>query len=881
LEAQARLEVLLPGLPVVDASDKLVNRVLLAVKQEMHGPAAAGQQGAVDRFGLLKNFLSSLAAPGPTIVRHRRMLAAGATLVLAVVVGLAVLRSGQSEFSSMGSGALEQSKVDEPSELNEDMVSEFKSLGYVDGKESRGSGEKAQEGAFADGSSVVSGGRQAVAKQKKEGEVGGPEVEGPKPPAEQPSVDALRLAQQNRFSGSIRLDEADNDTSTPGPASAPSLADDETADLIIEEQVVEMPYVGGEVQSEFTASFGAPDARRPSSPPSDSKLTREAKEAPLDDKRRAVKKDASSGKGKEAGDGADPKVQGRDLSERDRWNNETSSLESLSSETSPSEITNSSRRAARDFLAERNRVEGFSFQDAEGYWSNAYVPGDPVLRLLQSRVEGQSRPAGQGLHENVQPAMQPFDVPTNAALAVYLQADQRSLQGETRTLVQVGLQGTERLGGRRPPLNLALVLDLTGFDPGSPAATETAATLRALVLALEEHRDTSDRFHLVVAGRPGGVIVEAEEFRHGRLLVALHQLFGAGGSMAKTLNLPAAVAAGVEQVMQGDDPNAPLGSNLVLLATPRSLGNAAAQLAVTAHQSAVHGVLVSTVGVGNGIDRGELDRIALAGQGNRRLMNKGSKAANLVERELASASRAVARAVRVRIRLAPGVRLVDVVGSRRLDALQAEKVREAEQGVDQQLARRMSIEADRGEDEEGIQIVIPSFYAGDSHVILLDVVASGPGAVADVTVRYKDLVYLRNGVARDQLSLPRGEESPGPLGLNVLENLLAYRLFETLEEAGNLVTKGQIEQAKQHLSDFVALLQGLREEVAGLSQDRDLASDLTLLRQYLNSLERQSDRSSGDADVLAQQISLGDSLRLAARLKILPQPLTWPTGEDE
>jgi hypothetical protein len=39
-----------------------------------------------------------------------------------------------------------------------------------------------------------------------------------------------------------------------------------------------------------------------------------------------------------------------------------------------------------------------------------------------------------------------------------------------------------------------------------------------------------------------------------------------------------------------------------------------------------------------------------------------------------------------------------------------------------------------------MQIVIPSFFTGDSHVILLDVVVAGPGPVADVTLRYKDLV---------------------------------------------------------------------------------------------------------------------------------------------
>ena len=103
------------------------------------------------------------------------------------------------------------------------------------------------------------------------------------------------------------------------------------------------------------------------------------------------------------------------------------------------------------------------------------------------------------------------------------------------------------------------------------------------------------------------------------------------------------------------------------------------------------------------------------------------------------------------IRLAPGVQLVDVIGSQRLDEGRAQEVRDAEQSIDQRLSRNLGIETDRGLDEEGIQMVIPSFYADDAHVVLLDVVAPGPGPVADVTVRYKDLVHMKNGVARAHL----------------------------------------------------------------------------------------------------------------------------------
>src|SRR5207244_9646678 len=73
----------------------------------------------------------------------------------------------------------------------------------------------------------------------------------------------------------------------------------------------------------------------------------------------------------------------------------------------------------------------------------------------------------------------------------------------------------------------------------------------------------------------------------------------------------------------------------------------------------------------------------------------------------------------------------------------------------------------RSSDLEGIQIVIPAFQAGDEHAILLDVVAESAGPVAEVTVRYKDLVSLGNGTARASLALEARRDAPGPLAHHV------------------------------------------------------------------------------------------------------------------
>ena len=218
--------------------------------------------------------------------------------------------------------------------------------------------------------------------------------------------------------------------------------------------------------------------------------------------------------------------------------------------------------------------------------------------------------------------------------------------------------------------------------------------------------------------------------------------------------------------------------------------------------------------------------------------------------------------MRLRVRLAPGVKLVGLLGSRRLPEPLAQRVRDAEGAIDQRLARNLGILADRGEDEEGIQIVIPSFQAGDSHTILLDVVASGPGPLADVTLRYKDVVNLSNGVARANLTLGSGQSAAGAGELNVMKNLVAWEFARRARQAGRSLGQGDTQGAALQLASLRDLVLSLRQEVAAWQNDPDLAADAALLDSYLTVLARPA------ASVPAQRQFLADSLRFAAFRKL-------------
>jgi TonB family protein len=467
-------------------------------------------------------------------------------------------------------------------------------------------------------------------------------------------------------------------------------------------------------------------------------------------------------------------------------------------------------------FVERSRVEGLRFQHATGYWANTYLPGDPRLRRLEARLRNASLPP---LHRSARPALLEVDPSSNAALSVFVRADRRGLTEKTRLLVQVGLRASDGHARRRPPLNLGVVLYL----PDTIDA-DTARDATALLQSLESARELGDRFRLVVAGPGGGEVLSPETFRHGPLTVALQDVIG--NRSRPSLSVTDALALALQNVHAGDDPTMPLGTSVVVLMTGRGLGGERESLERLARESALGGVSTSVIGIGSSRDEGELESLALSGQGRRYGLDKPEEAPGIIDRELTAGSRTVARAVRLSIRLAEGVHLVDVLGSQSLSERETERVRAEERSIDLRLARNLGIEADRGKDEDGIQIVIPAFYAGDAHSILLDVVADGPGAIAEVSARFKDLVQLENTVTSASLALLRSDAPPSPLETSVLDDYLEYRVSEGLRAASDALGRGDAAGASEALLRTRALVS------AGTT------ADLALLDSYLQWLPR-------------------------------------------
>ena len=277
---------------------------------------------------------------------------------------------------------------------------------------------------------------------------------------------------------------------------------------------------------------------------------------------------------------------------------------------------------------------------------------------------------------------QPFDRPGDSAIAVYVASDHSATQGRRRALVQIGLQAAPRHAGHRVALRLAIVVDFRG-----PITHGLIESVRAILESFAAAREPGDRFSLIAAGHD--LTLSPDEFRYGAINVALRDLREDGPHRAAIHDLESAVRLAVRTVTVENAPPSIPGTGAVIVVTGQSPGSSIGAVERVAARSAAAGIPVSVVGVGDGYDLVAIDRIMLAGQGNRRVLNGTRDAAALVDRELSASSRVVARTLRLRIRLAPGVKLVDVVGSSRLGTSQTERVRETERRLDRELTRSL------------------------------------------------------------------------------------------------------------------------------------------------------------------------------------------------
>ena len=417
------------------------------------------------------------------------------------------------------------------------------------------------------------------------------------------------------------------------------------------------------------------------------------------------------------------------------------------------------------------------------YFENTYLGGSAAYLERLRRLDRALGPIGQP-HRMAQMAPQAFDPPAKAAMGVTASLSHRTFKEAGRVFLQVGLRGSDRFGWRRPPLEIALVLDGAALHGDATPAVD-------LIRSLLRRLGPEDSLGVVMAGADGAVIVS--EVRTMRELRT--ELVPKLDSLSVTAGGPGSVAQGMTRAgellerLNRNRTTLP-GTQIALVYTAAGQDAQAAPARTVAHGLSLSGVVTSVIERGN--SAGSWWQVANAGHGN---YHRAEDVDVAVATELDSLARVVSRLLRLNIKLAPGVKAIRVVGAKVLGQEEVKRVKAREVATDTKLSQTLGIDSDRGEDDDGIQTVIPYFYGGDSHVVLVELWTEKAGPVADITLKYKDMVSSTNATARTAVELRAAPRMATGMEDRVIDNLTGFEVGAALKDAAEAVAAGDQNRA--------------------------------------------------------------------------------------
>ncbi len=427
---------------------------------------------------------------------------------------------------------------------------------------------------------------------------------------------------------------------------------------------------------------------------------------------------------------------------------------------------------------------------------------------------------------------QAFAIPQTTALGLSADTVQsKIIQSGAHTYLQIGIQAMKGEPLRRPNLNITLAIDRSGSMRDEHKLEYAKSAAMQLVNSLTP----DDTFSLVAFDDHADVLVPArhvvDKAAVRRLISSLHP--GGGTNIYEGLKLAYGqagkniTAEGVNRVILLSD-----GQVTVGVRDPQKFHH------LTASQ-VDSDVETSAVGVGVEFNEDLMLGLARDGKGNYHFLKDGADTQQVFASELDELSHVVARDVKLRIQLAPGVGLVRVLGAPTLDAQQTASVKQDERKMDARVSEELGIAPDRqnAPEEPGIKMLIPAFYRGDSHVVMLEIKVPPQSAsepvckIADVSVKYKDLATLTNRTASVGVAVgyaPTQNEMIYSVNRSVKKNLLGFQTGEALTQAAQLMAQGRVGEAVQKVDERKTIL----DVAARQWQDSDLARDGGLLDRY-------------------------------------------------
>ncbi|HOX43452.1 MAG TPA: VWA domain-containing protein [Myxococcota bacterium] len=485
------------------------------------------------------------------------------------------------------------------------------------------------------------------------------------------------------------------------------------------------------------------------------------------------------------------------------------------------------------------------------YYDSGYQPGagdrERVEKLIAAGVLVDGKQLKLGTF--TRSYHQTLAVPGRTALGLEALLDQARLPPEGgEVFLQVAIQGQKRETGRRPPLHVALVIDRSGsMGEGDRGATKLQSAQRAALRFVDGLRE-DDVLTVVSYDHEVEVLSSASGASRSTLRRFIRDLYPRGNT-----NIHDALDRAYRELARQSRPE--LVNAVILLSDglPTAGPIEPAPIVALSRVAADNHITTTTVGVGLDYNDQLMMDLARRGQGHYHFVKDAASIEPIFETELESLDRVVARALRLRIVLADGVVLKRVLGSKELGAGEVAEARREETDLDRRLEQELGIKTDRARDDEGgVKMLIPYFFGGDSHVVMLQLWVP-PGAqrkrVAEVTLKYKDLLYARNGADEREVVVGYSaspDEVVASISRPVKKNLLGFRAGEALLTASELVGRGDARRAARMLEEQAEIFSRAAEAWG----DEELRRDGLLLGEYRGLLRSLEDPALAGAEEL-------------------------------
>lgn len=243
------------------------------------------------------------------------------------------------------------------------------------------------------------------------------------------------------------------------------------------------------------------------------------------------------------------------------------------------------------------------------------------------------------------------------AVTVRLDVDRTVLPADTteKAVVKISLDGVRhRRAGKRPPVNLAIVIDRSGSMSGDKIVKAREAAIEAV-----ERLSPDDIVSLVVYDNQVDTLIPAQRVGDGsRLIQAIRRIEPRGGTA-----LYNGVVRGADEVRKNLEDRGFV-NRVILLSdglanqgpsTPEELGRLGGTLMRD-------GISVTTIGLGLGFNEDLMTRLAQRSDGNTYFVEHSSDLSRIFAAELGDVMNVVARRVVIEIEFPAGVRPLNFVG---------------------------------------------------------------------------------------------------------------------------------------------------------------------------------------------------------------------------